>query len=47
MKGNVHLIVRETINYNKTINIPVYQRRYSWRREQLERLISDLKTAYA
>lgn len=47
MKGNVHLIVRETINYNKTINIPVYQRRYSWRREQLARLISDLKTAYA
>ncbi|KLI76041.1 MULTISPECIES: DUF262 domain-containing protein [Lacticaseibacillus] len=46
MKGNADLIVSETIANNKTINIPVYQRRYSWRREQLERLISDLKTAY-
>ncbi|ALX87954.1 DUF262 domain-containing protein [Lacticaseibacillus paracasei] len=47
VKGNAELIVNQVIANNRTINIPVYQRRYSWRREQLERFVADLKTAYA
>lgn len=47
VKGNAELIVSQVIANNRTINIPVYQRRYSWRREQLERFVADLKTAYA
>ncbi|QGV18795.1 Hypothetical protein LCAKO_2287 [Lacticaseibacillus paracasei subsp. paracasei] len=46
VKGNAELIVSQVIANNRTINIPVYQRRYSWRREQLERFVADLKTAY-
>lgn len=47
MQGSAERIVNDVLGNIKQINIPVYQRRYSWRREQLVRFVDDLRMAFA
>lgn len=46
MQGSPELIVSEVIQNTQKIYIPIYQRRYSWGREQAQRLIDDMQTAH-
>lgn len=45
MQGSPKLIVPEVIRNTRKINIPIYQRRYSWGIEQIQRLIDDMLMA--
>lgn len=45
MKGDTQLLVNQVLGSNNHYHIPVYQRRYSWVKAQLDRLISDCENA--
>ncbi|WP_395409071.1 DUF262 domain-containing protein [Levilactobacillus parabrevis] len=45
LQGSPELIVSEVIQNTQKIYIPIYQRRYSWGKEQLQRLVNDMQTA--
>ncbi|KRL96887.1 DUF262 domain-containing protein [Levilactobacillus hammesii] len=46
LQGNPQFIVPEVIQNTKKINIPIYQRRYSWGIEQIQRLVDDMVMAH-
>ena len=46
MKENLGKSIREIFDHQNKYIIPLYQRNFSWRREQIERLLQDIYAAF-